>query len=89
MVDVVSLVHRRPIVTNYKALRQENVEAFPLLTRHIRLLYPCCVDYLCVKGDSMETIRYLTQWNRLSLCYRDNLWLFERHSYRGSHEGFQ
>ena len=89
MVDVVSLVHRRPIVTNYKALRQENVEAVPLLTRHIRLLYPYCLDCFCIKGDSMGTIRYLTQWNWLCLCSRDNLWLFERHSYRGSHERFQ
>ena len=89
MVDVVSLVHRRPIVTYYKALRQENVEAVPLLTRHIRLLYPYCLDCFCVKGDLMETIRYLAQWIRLCLCSRDNLWLFERHSYRGSHERFQ
>ena len=87
MVDVVSLVHSRPIVTNYKALRQENVEAFPLLTCYFRLLYPWCVNHFCAKGDSVETIRYLTQWTWLSLCLRDHLRLIERHSHRGADEG--
>ena len=56
MVDVVSLVHSRPIVTNYKALRKKNVEVISLLTCHFRPLHPSCVNYLRNKGDTLETI---------------------------------